>query len=66
MSGNATIRSKVRRLAGDDIRVETYADLHSASVKYYNSIDKRLRSVAPEYARGARKKASKKKAKKKK
>lgn len=66
MSGKTAIRNKVRRLAGDDIRVETYADLHSASIKYYKSIDKRLRSVAPEYARGARKKASKKKAKKKK
>lgn len=63
MSGKGDIASKVERLAGDDIRVETYSDLHRASISYYRKIDKRLKSVAPEYGRDARKKSKKKKKK---
>jgi hypothetical protein len=66
MSGRGDVARKVERLAGDDIRVETYADLHRASISYYRKIDKRLKSVAPEYGRPARKKTKKKKAKAKK
>jgi Histidine kinase-, DNA gyrase B-, and HSP90-like ATPase len=63
LSGKAELREKIRRLAGHDIRVETYADLHSASKKYYAKMDRRLKEVAPEYARDARRNMNKKKAK---
>lgn len=66
MSGKGDIARKVARLAGDDIRVETYSDLHRASISYYRNIDKRLKAVAPEYGRPARKKSEKKAAETKK
>lgn len=58
---NPKEQEKVRRLAGDDIRVETYGALLSAATKYYKQIDKRLKEVAPEYARDARRQMQKKK-----
>lgn len=60
MSGKGEIASKVTRLQGDDIRVETYSDIHRASISYYRNIDERLKAVAPEYGRPARKKGKKK------
>jgi hypothetical protein len=54
LSNKADLKTKMVRLAGDDIRVETYGDLHSASIKFYQKVDRRLKDIAPEYARGAR------------
>ena len=58
------------RLAGNDIRVETYDDLYSAAKEYYGAAENVLKAVAPEYARSRRKQkaasaASKKTTKKK-
>ena len=60
MSGQGDIQRKLDRLAGDDIRVETYTDLHRASIEYYKMTDSRLKDVAPEYARDARRKIKRK------
>lgn len=46
---------KVRRLAGDDIRVETYQDLYVRGREQFKAVEERLRSLAPEYARSKRK-----------
>jgi hypothetical protein len=54
LSNKSDLRTKIERLAGDDIRVETYGALHSASKQYYQKVDRRLKDIAPEYARGAR------------
>ncbi len=43
------------RLAGGDIRVETYRDLHTRSKEYYSHVEKILEKTAPEYARSRRK-----------
>ncbi len=45
---------KVKRLRGDDIRVETYRDIHAQSRHYYNELEKRLETIAPEYTRKRR------------
>ena len=60
---NSAESEKVRRLAGDDIRVETYSDLHEKSRKYYDEIESRLKEIAPEYSRVGRKKRKSEKAK---
>jgi hypothetical protein len=54
LSGKGDIQRKMERLGGDDIRVETYSDLHRTSKEYYQKVDGRLRDVAPEYSRDAR------------
>lgn len=43
------VKEKIRRLRRDDIRVETYGDLHARSREYYNTVEKSLEHVAPEY-----------------
>lgn len=60
VSRQAGVREKVRRLAGDNIRVQTYRDLHAAAVEQYKEVEKRLEQVAPEYTR-MRRKAGKRK-----
>jgi hypothetical protein len=60
LSNKGELQRKMERLAGDDIRVETYGALHSAAKKYYQHVDRRLREVAPEYARDARRNLQKK------
>ena len=59
LSNSSSIQKKMERLAGDAIRVETYSDLHRASNEYYKNVDGRLKGVAPEYARGARRERKK-------
>jgi len=56
LSNSGDIQRKVERLAADGITVETYTDLHRASNEYYKIVDGRLKNVAPEYARKARRK----------
>ncbi len=55
LSRDSAVREKVVRLAGDDIRVETYADLLQRAQAVYGLIDKRYKKIAPEYSREARK-----------
>ena len=55
MSHLGDIQSKVVRLAGDDIRVEPYCDLHEKSRRFYDEVDKHLQKIAPEYSRTRRK-----------
>ncbi len=45
------IPAKVRRLEGDDIRIQTYRDLYEGQKQLYREFDRRLRVVAPEYVR---------------
>jgi len=49
-----------RRLAGDNIRVETYRDLHHRANEYYELVERTLAKVAPEYTRKSRKAKKKK------
>lgn len=51
----ADLREAIRRLAGDDIRVETYSDLNTRAKEYYGEAERILAKVAPEYARRHRK-----------
>lgn len=52
---NAELKDKRTRLAGSDIRVETFRDLSHRARKVYGEVEERLRKVAPEYSRQARK-----------
>lgn len=52
---NSKEKRRMERLAGADIRVETYSDLHTRSKEYYNFVDRALETTAPEYARSKRK-----------
>jgi hypothetical protein len=56
LSEKRELQIKAERLAGDDIRVETYKDLLHRARHVYGEIEQRLKSVAPEYSREARKK----------
>ncbi len=60
LSSRPDVSKKQERLAGDDIRVETYGDLSNRSSEYYDVVQKALKKVAPEYAR--RRAASRKRA----
>lgn len=64
-SSGPGIRQKIQRLQGSDIRVQIYADVSRRAKERYDIRDKELRKIAPEYARGARKKAAAGRAKKK-
>ncbi|MGH8542207.1 MAG: ATP-binding protein [Gammaproteobacteria bacterium] len=57
LSKDSGVREKVVRLAGDDIRVETFADLLERAQAVYGRIEKRYKDIAPEYTREARRKA---------
>lgn len=50
-SRNRTVTDKRKNLAGEDIRVETYRDLYVAARSFYDELDRRLQTVAPEYSR---------------
>ncbi len=50
------IAAKRNRLAGSDIRVETFSDLLHQTRKVYGEVEERLKKIAPEYSRSARKK----------
>jgi hypothetical protein len=51
LSEDGTTRQKMQHLAGLDIRVETFRDLYIAARGFYDELDRRLQSVAPEYSR---------------
>ena len=42
---------KVERLAGHDMRAQTYADLHKFGTTFYLHVELRLSKIAPEYAK---------------
>jgi len=48
------VQEKMTRLAGSDIRVETYDDLLEQAKNIYGEVEKRLKKIAPEYSREAR------------
>ena len=50
-SADETVIDKRRSLAGEDMRVETYNDLYIAARAFYNELDERLQTIAPEYSR---------------
>jgi hypothetical protein len=54
LSSNAAVQEKQKRLAGSDIRVATYDDLLEAVRKIYGQVEERLKRIAPEYSREAR------------
>ena len=58
-SGNKTIHEKEKRLAGSDIRIETYDDLLERARNIYGEVEKQLKKIAPEYSREARRKRKK-------
>lgn len=59
LSGDGGIAKKMERLAGDDVRVTTFADLRDGAREYYGQVEKALRHVAPEYAERVRRKHAK-------
>src|SRR5262249_9467338 len=52
---NANLKDKMARLAGDDIRVETFSDLKARAEEYLKQVEKVHESTAPEYTRSRRK-----------
>ncbi|MFH0779051.1 MAG: ATP-binding protein [Candidatus Eisenbacteria bacterium] len=57
LSTMADVQRKQTRLAGSDIRVETYADLLTRARDYYGQVERVLKAIAPEYSRSRRKAA---------
>ena len=51
---NITVKEKMTRLAGSDIRVTTYDDLLECAKNIYGEVEERLKKIAPEYSREAR------------
>jgi hypothetical protein len=51
LSNDAGNKQKMERLAGDDIRVCTYRDLLAKARSVYGEIERRLKDIAPEYAK---------------
>lgn len=51
---NTAVKEKMTRLAGSDIRVETYDDLLECAKNIYGEVEERLKKIAPEYSREAR------------
>lgn len=49
-----------KRLAGDDIRVETFGDLYERAKNHFGFVEKQLEKIAPEYTRKSRKARKKK------
>jgi len=56
---NSNLSRAVERLAGDDIRVETYGELHDRAKNVYEHIEKSLEAQAPEYAKKRRRELNK-------
>lgn len=54
ISDDNTIKEKMVRLAGSDIRVETFDDLLHRARKIYGEVEQRLKQIAPEYSRSSR------------
>ena len=63
LSGQASVRNKMVRLSGDDIRVEVFNDIYERAKKVYEIGEERLSAIAPEYTRKARRKSAQAKAK---
>lgn len=59
LSHNGDVQKKQERLAGDDIRVETYQDIHNRANEYYQQVERELAKIAPEYTKAKRKGAKK-------
>ena len=66
LGNDASVREKLTRLEGSDIRVETFKDLYQRAKYIYGIRDEQLRKVAPEFLRPEGKMQSKKKTAKKK
>lgn len=47
---------KVERMAGHDMRAQTYADLHKFGTTFYLHVEQRLSKIAPEYGKRKKKK----------
>lgn len=54
LNAGKAVQEKMTRLAGSDIRVETYDDLLERAKNIYGEVEKRLKKIAPEYSREAR------------
>jgi hypothetical protein len=54
LSKDAAIARKMERLAGSDILVDTYDGLLDRARRVYGEVERRLKSIAPEYTREAR------------
>ena len=59
LSHNGDVQLKQERLAGSDIRVETFQDIHNRASEYYRQVEKELAKIAPEYTKATRKSAKK-------
>lgn len=55
LSEKKDVQEKATRLAGDDIRVETYGDLLHRARRVFGEVQNKFKSIAPEYTRKARK-----------
>jgi hypothetical protein len=55
MNRAGEVSEKMKRLAGTDIRVQTFSDLHARANDHYADVDRRLRLIAPEYTKARRK-----------
>ncbi|MBN1360031.1 MAG: ATP-binding protein [Sedimentisphaerales bacterium] len=51
LTNDGKTRQKMEHLAGLDIRVETFRDLYIAARGFYDELDRRLQTIAPEYSR---------------
>jgi hypothetical protein len=60
LTTDGAIKQKMTRLAGFDIRVETFGDLVDRAEKIFGDQEKRLKKIAPEYSKEARKARKKK------
>ena len=60
LSNAGELQQKMVRLAGDHIGVETYGDLLQRARTIYGEVEGRLKKIAPEYSREARKRRRKK------
>lgn len=54
LSSNAAVQEKQKRLAGYDIRVAIYDGLLEVVRRVYGQVEERLKQIAPEYSREAR------------
>lgn len=61
LGSRADLKEKMARLAGSDIRVETYSDLLQQARRVYGEVQARLRGLAPEYSKEARRARKKRK-----
>ncbi|MGH7771426.1 MAG: ATP-binding protein [Candidatus Binatia bacterium] len=54
LNSDSQIQRKMQRLAGDDIRVDTFDGLLERAERIYGQVEKVLKKIAPEYSREAR------------